>query len=138
MAQLSGSEPISAANLASVLGSGAVGGQTVAVANSDGTMGSFWVVGCGDADSVVLEAVTLSVEGGAQKRYGHSLTSPLTSGNHLVFLDDETTFSVKVTVYDGCRLVSVSGAQCTFVRAYVVRGGGQLLADILAALEGVA
>lgn len=123
MAQLSGSEPISAANLAEVLGSGAVGGLTVLFTGDSQTA---HLAQDGSAFDVLIVCI----------KYSNNTNFIVP-----VFTDSDSSLSV-----DG--MVSLSynkGENFVYIASGSVRavygirsGGGQLLADILAALEGVA
>ena len=143
MAQLSGSEPISAENLADVLGSSNLGRDLLYAGGERTLSQDRLILSCGLGEYESFEIVMRNSAPGSAGR----VTVPASIGDYdRTFASTDgltTTANVIVQEYGspGGEVLELdsNSSSCVVLRVYGIRaGGGQLLADILAALKGVA
>ena len=139
MAQLSGSEPISAANLAGVLGSAGLGRDVLLTltASEIGSGFTFFVC-CGDGEYSSLLFEYAKRQGASTGWTSGEFEVPFTEGFHDGLSHG---FHVEISRYNGFYEVDVrsAGAIPSITRIVGIRsGGGQLLADLLHLLGEVA
>lgn len=143
MAQLSGSEPISAANIAVVLGSSNLGRDLLYAGGERTVSNDKLPLACGLGEYDSFEIVMSNSAPGSAGR----VTVPASVGEYqrtyasINGLQTQTQVSVLEYGHSGGEVLSIGSdlSNCVVLRVYGIRsGGGQLLADILAALKGVA